>query len=205
MTKPAFSDKIERNEYNLITFDPGAAATGWVWFRVDFHAFSRPENKVLHNLKWWDYGQFSGPEVEHYKGIRQLITESLRFASHLSIDVVAEDFELTQLIGGRNLLSPVRINAITEWECYNRSIKFNVQSRQLRTSVNRQRLKVWGFDEKWRKDEYAAMQHAITWLRRTKQKANQRPWKLSHGGVLNSKWDCSCERNRKNKCDLVHP
>lgn len=191
------------NEYQLITFDPGAAATGWVHMVVDKHAFSRPENKVLHNIKYWEYGQFSGPEIIQLKEATKLFQFALERTSYMSIDVVSEDFELTQLIGGKNLLSPVRINAVLNWECHRRALKFSLQSRQLRTSVTRQRLALWGFDKKWRKDEFAAMQHAITWLRRIKNVSKERPWKLGTASQLNTHWDCACQHRKK--CDLVHP
>ena len=117
--------------------------------------------------------------------------------------------ELTQLIGGKNLLSPVRINAVLNWECYRRAIKFSVQARQLRTNITRERLKLFGFEGKFRKDEFAAMQHGVVWLRRLKQNSIARPWKLGEGGVLNVKWDCSCSKRRERrpvpKCDLIHP
>lgn len=192
------------NEYHLLTFDPGSAATGWAWFVVDFHAFSRPDANLWDNITTYDYGEFRGDTMEIPEQCVQLVVEAYGLSSYLTMDVVCEDFELTQLIGGKNLLSPVRIASVIQWECHNRRIKFNFQARQLRTSVTRQRLNKWGFEGKYRKDEFAAMQHGIVWLRRLKQESRKRPWKLSSGGVLNAGgWDCACERGRK--CDIWHP
>lgn len=193
------------NEYHLLVFDPGAAATGWAWFCVDFRAFSRPDHKVLRWLKFWDCGEFTGPETTILKSCADLIAESQNQTSFLTTQVVSEDFELTQMIGGDNLLSPVRINSVLSWECHKRSIKFKLQKRQLRTSVTRDRLKLYGFDGKFKKDEFAAMQHGVVWLRRTKKETIKRPWKLSDGSRLNAHWDCACATNRKNQCDLIHP
>jgi hypothetical protein len=192
------------NEYHLITFDPGSAATGWTWFVMDFHAFSRPKSTLWGNVITYDYGEFRGDIEKIQSQCVHLVHEALALSSYLTMDVVCEDFELTQLIGGRNLLSPVIIGSVIEWECRRRAVKFNYQARQLRTSVTRQRLNKFGFEGKFRKDEFAAMQHAVVWLRRLKQKAKERPWKLSSGGVLNAGgWDCACTLGRK--CDIWHP
>lgn len=192
------------NEYHLITFDAGSGATGWTWFVVDYHAFSRPENKLWDWTKSWDCGEFRGTEMEILKQCVNLVKEAHNFVSYLSLEVVAEDFELTQLIGGKNLLSPVRINSVIQWECYQIAIPFHTQQRQLRTNVTRQRLKLFGFDGKFRKDEFSAMQHAVVWLRRLKQKSREMPWPLMDGGVFNAGgWDCACKRGKR--CDIFHP
>lgn len=193
------------NEYHVVTFDPGSAATGWTWFVVDFHAFSRPENKWLDWIKSWDCGEFRGTEFQIKNQCVGLVQEVANYGSYLNTDVVGEDFDLTQLIGGKNLLSPVRINSVIEWECERRAIKFHLQNRALRTNVTRGRLTAWGFEGKFRKDEFAAMQHGIVWIRRTKQQSRERPWKLMQGGVHNRLWDCSCGPKGAYKCDLVHP
>lgn len=196
------------NEYHLRTYDPGAAASGWTHFCVDFRAFSRPENKVLEHIKWYEHGELTGPEVEQYnQAVKQIANTTSVYgdgAYYLYFDVVSEGFELTQTIGGDNLLSPVRFNAVLQWECWQRSIKFHTQSRTMRTGVTKERLKRLGFGSGYRKDEFAAMQHAITWLRRIKIESRKRPWKLTHEGVANSRWDCACEQRGK-RCDMLHP
>ncbi len=194
---------MSTNYHHLITFDPGAAATGWTHFMIDRRAFSRPEHKLLRWLFSWDCGEFTGTEHGQLKSAAALIDDALRSVSYLSLDVLSEDFDLTQLIGGKNLISPVRINAVLDWECAKRGIKLELQARQMRTGVTRERLKLYGFEGKFRKDEFAAMQHAITKLRLMKQLSKQRPWKLSDGGALNAYYDCACHRRKK--CDLIHP
>lgn len=195
------------NEYHLRTYDPGAAATGWTHFCVDFRAFSRPDNSVLKHVKWYEHGELTGPEHKQYQqAVNQVSSTTSDYgdgASFLAFDVVSEEFQLTQLIGGDNLLSPVRFNAVMHWECQKRSIKFHLQARQLRTGVTKTRLNRMGFGAGYRKDEFAAMQHAVTWLRRLKLESLKRPWKLSDPGVMNARWDCACERRKR--CDMLHP
>lgn len=206
---------ININQYQVTVFDPGRAATGWAWFSVDFRAFSRPENKLLRWITDWNCGEITGPEHDM---LRQCVGRILVMlhddggVPYLQAQVVSEDFELTQLIGGQeNLLSPVRINAVLEWECKNRAIKFALQRRTMRTSVTPERLVLWGFRPKhgrrWTKsskgkDEFAAMQHALVWLRKLKQESKTHPWRLQEadGGQY---YDCDCSEGKK--CDMIHP
>ncbi len=213
------------NEYHLVTFDPGGTI-GWTHFVLDCRAFSRPEHKILRWIKSWDCGEFSGQEHEQLTEASRLIWQA-RFgdmpynskvdvvASALSrTDVLAEDFDLTQLVGGKNLLSPVRINSVLGWECYRWSMHLELQNRSMRTKVTKERLREFGFDSpfsrtgNWTttskgKDGFAAMQHAIVWLRRVKEISRSKPWKLSDGQTDNAYWDCTCEEGKS--CDLRHP
>ena len=197
-----------QNEYHVTAFDPGAAGTGWCHFVVDCRAFSRPENKVLRWLKSWESGVLRGSEVEHMAAATGMISDTTsihgRNANYMLYDVVSEDFDLVQTVGSKqNLLSPVRINAVLAWHCHNRAVKFHLQNRALRSSITRERLKLFGFDKRWQKDEFAAMQHGVYWLRHIKKLSRQRPWKLSDGAVLNAYWDCACADDEP--CDMLHP
>jgi len=205
--KPAFSDLPNSNEFHLSTLDPGGTI-GWTYFIVDIHAFTRPENKVLRYIKSWECGEFSGDERKQLESTAALIYRMQSAAPFSRATMLAEDFELTQLIGGKNLLSPVRINAVAEWECWRRGIKFQLQARQMRTSVTPVRLRKFGFEGSWStsgkgKDAFAAMQHAIVYLRRLKQESAKHPWKLSRRDALNDHWDCACYERKP--CDLLHP
>lgn len=196
------------NEYHLTTFDPGAAASGWTHFIVDYRAFSRPDNLVVDWIKEYDHGEYTGPEHKQYQQavnhIHHVVDAQGLGVSYMSYDVVSEEFQLTQLIGGAdNLLSPVRFNAVLDWECQKRAVHFTLQARQLRTNVTKDRLRKMGFPQRFRKDEFAAMQHAITWLRRMKLESLKRPWKLSDPSIMNARWDCACERRKP--CDMLHP
>lgn len=197
------------NEYHLSTYDPGGAGTGFAKFVVDTRAFSRPENKVLKYVKEWHSGCLTGTEHEMCRqAVTQIHTTVSTFGlnvNYLMYDVVSEGFDLTQLIGGRELLSPVRINSVLAWECDKNAVRFHEQARQMRTSTTKDRLRQFGFVKRWQKDEFAAMQHAIVWLRRLKKESIKHPWKLSDGSVLNAYWDCTCADARGNACDMLHP
>lgn len=192
------------NEYHLAFFDPGGTI-GWSYFVLDCHAFSRPENKVLANLKSWDCGEFSGTENEQCQAAVDLINHA-RYGDmpfHSRTHIGGEDFELTQLIGGANLLSPVRINAVLTWECAKLGLPYFLQKRNERTGITRERLTAFGFRGKFRKDEFAAMQHGVTWLRKVKRNSIRQPWKMSDGVSTNAYWDCACEKGKR--CNLAHP
>lgn len=205
------------NQFAIVAFDPGGTI-GWARLILDARAFSRPEHKALANLLSWDCGEFSGQEEAQCDEAVALI-RGTRFP-HKSeyvrkMNVLGEGFELTQLIGGDNLLSPVRINAVLAWESRKLALRYEIQKRALRTSVTPERLNLFGFQGKWTlrgkgKDEFAAMQHAVVWLRRVKKLSLSRPWKLSDGVSSNAYWDCACASRKRMgvsamKCDLSHP
>lgn len=168
------------NEYSVVAFDPGGI-TGWAVFTVHKKAFAKPQNKILSNLVEYDWGEFDGIENDQIEQALQLIYET-RFRPMPFVrdcDVVTEDFVLLQSIGGKELLSPVRINAALDYALYRNingtALKLTYQSRSVRTGITRERLALWGFPKVRGKDAFAAVQHAITWLRRLKQAHNHTP------------------------------
>ncbi len=205
------------NEFHLIAFDPGAAATGWAHFVLDYRAFSRPENKVLANLKSWDCGQFTGPDHEQYTAAQMLVWRARYNPGeqfNARTEVVSEDFQLVQTIGGKNLLAPVRFNAVMQWECGKLATRFYLQNRTDRLGQTGDRLRAMGFAGRWSstaksgKDAFSAMQHGVTWLKKLKRQSESFPWKLSDNVGTNAYWDCACENKLKKPyahCDLTHP
>lgn len=199
------------NEYHIIWFDPGAAATGWGHLVLHAKAFARPERKVLPYVLSWDCGEFTGHEHEQLENAVTLMHNVRRniYSPFMSkADIGTEDFALTQMVGGKNLLSPVRLNAVLDWEVRKLGLTLQYQDRTLRTSITRDRLTAFGFLGRFRKDEFAAMQHAITFMRRQKELSKTRPWKLSDGVSSNAYWDCACETTDtygRGQCDLNHP
>lgn len=169
----------KRNEFHIVTFDPGGVI-GWAHMAIDFRAFLTPKAKILANLITWDTGEFKDTEDANLAQCFRLV-RAARYGLmpfHSRTDVISEDFELTQMVGGHNLLSPVRINAVLEWECAKiGGVNFHYQKRQMRTGVTRERMKMAGLSYTG-KDSFAAGQHAVTWARRVKQEANRKPWKL---------------------------
>lgn len=195
------------NTYELLVFDPGGTI-GWARFEIDAHAFSRPDNKVFNHIRDWDYGELDDKDettnIAHAVGMIYAMSVGT-MPYNCSIDFVSEDFILTQQIGGRNLLSPVRINAVLDWECRKQGQLLQYQARQMRTLVTKDWLVRRGLKKpRMRKDEFAAMQHAVTWLKRRKLAANARPWKLAAHGHHNAVWDCSCAQGFTT-CDMAHP
>jgi len=229
MTKAPSRLSNHTNEFHLTWFD-GGGTTGWADFVVDFKAFSRPENKVLANVKHWDCGEFRGPEHSIFGAAVGHVRRKVRIdqggagISYLQYEVGGEDFDLVQTVGDKeNVLSPVRFNAVIAWECQKIGITYRYQARQLRTNTTRERLNafmkpLWGktplHSANWTtsgkgKDAFAAMQHAIYRLRKLKQESISKPWKLMDGSRFNAYWDCSCSRKDGSRwkitCDLVHP
>lgn len=169
----------QKNEFHIVAFDPGGVI-GWAHLVIHYRAFIDPRAKVLANLLDWGTGEFHDSESANLTECVKLMREA-RYGEmpfHSNTHVVTEDFELTQLVGGHNLLSPVRINAVLEWEAAKiGGVQFTYQKRQMRTGVTKERLKMMNLFSTG-KDSFAAMQHAITWARRVKQEANKRPWRL---------------------------
>lgn len=168
-----------RGQYHVIAFDPGGV-TGWAAFSLSKLAFVDPDEKVLAHLHWWGTGEFEGTERE----ICRQAVEKCRAAKYGSMpfnadtDVVSEDFDLVQTLGGKELLSPVRINAVLEWELVGMGIPFHLQNRSMRTNITAERLRRWGFPHAG-KDSLAALQHGLTWLKRVKKESIRKPWKLT--------------------------
>lgn len=187
--------------YVLRFYDPGGT-TGWARFVIARSAFSRPNNYVMANVLDWDCGELSGTELE------QQATASAQIYNDRHGVIASEDFELTQQVGGDNLLSPVRMNAVFAYLCASYGATLRLQKRSMRTSVTVTRLTMAGFTSPFNKrgtwtttgkgkDAFAAMQHSLVWLRRVKEKSKSRPWRLENG-----EWDCACSRGRK--CDIRH-
>lgn len=205
---------LHPNEFHLVSFDPGGII-GWAHFIIHCRAFSRPEHTVLGNLQSWDCGEFSGTETEQLTAAIALISRAhfqpMPYTTRTK--VLSEDFSLTQLIGGKELVSPIRINAVLDWECRKQGLELELQDPTQRTQITPDRLLAMGFEPPGRKrrwsphgagkDAFSAMQHGVTKLRRIKQASMSRPWKLSDNVASNAFWDCACARGRR--CDLTHP
>lgn len=196
------------NEFHVTWFDCGGT-TGFGHICIDRRAFSRPEHRWEDYLLWWDCGEFTGPERDILKSALAWVDGILKETSFLSYDIGGEDFDLIQTIGDKqNVLSPVRQNAVLDWECKKRGIEYKYQARQIRTNMTGKRLNMFGFEGRWTtsgkgKDAFAAMQHAVVYIRRLKEKSRDHPWKLNTQDIHNAYWDCACHRRRK--CDLAHP
>lgn len=172
--------------HNVITFD-GGGIVGWAWMAVHKRAFMERDAMILPNIVDWDTGEWASTRHDQIRQAIELVRK-VRFSEQpfSFIDLVAEDFEFMQTLGGNDLLLPVEFNAVLDWELErNFNLRLQKQKRSLRTGVTADRLLRMGFEpttgKKWTKtgrgkDSFAAMQHAITWLRRTKERSKRRPW-----------------------------
>lgn len=201
------------NEFHVTWFD-GGGTTGWAHACLSRRAFSRPERHWEDYVLWWDCGEFSGAETDRMSQAVQHVQGILDEVNYLSYHVGGEDFDLVQTVGrDEDLLSPVRFNAVMDWECAKRGLKYRYQKRSIRTSVTSQRLHHWGFESPYRnqkiwpksgkgKDAFAAMQHLVVYIRRLKKESIGQPWKLNDKDIHGALWDCACKRGKK--CDLMH-
>jgi hypothetical protein len=220
---------VSKTNKLYITWFDGGGTTGWADFVVDFRAFSRPENYVQEYMYSWECGEFTGTETAIYSAavahVRQKLSVRGDNISPMQYIVGGEDFDLVQTVGSKqNVLSPVRFNAVMDWECYGHGIKYRYQNRALRRQITPERLQLFGFappswiarGRRWvtngrGKDAFAAMQHGVTFLRLLKNESRSTPWKLMGNDSFNDHWDCACSRpssrlrGNRPKCDLVHP
>lgn len=203
------------NEFHLLWFDPGSAATGWAHFILDYRAFSRPEHKVLRWLKSWGCGEITGDDHEQYQ---QAADRAYRAHFHpkpyvARVMVGSEGHILKRNQPGRteDVLSPVRFNAVLAWEIAKHGLELAIQNPGERGVITADRLQAFGFtgwpNRRWvhsgrGKDAFAAMQHGVLRLRRLKADSKRHPWKLGDETSANAYWDCDCADGKP--CDLRH-
>ncbi len=169
----------------LLAFDPGGT-TGWAEFVINPRAFTHPRYKVTANITQWRCGEVPGTDNEQAVQLRNMIMANAPF----NTKAVTEDFQLAQLKGkSRDLLSPVRINALISWHCAQSSIPLHYQNRAARIVVTVERLMAYGFESpmnrngRWvtsgrGKDAFSAMQHGIVYLERLKKQSISKQWSL---------------------------
>lgn len=173
--------RFNKTQLHVIWFDPGGI-TGWAYSVVSSKAFSHPREKVLKNLLEWRTGEFEGTEHEQVTQALDLIRRN-RYGPNNNLltglfEIGTEDFELTQLIGGKELLIPVRLNAVLDYQIQTLfQLKLFYQNRSMRTGVTRPRMKLWKLPRPKGKDEFAAAQHNLTYLKRVKIRADEITWK----------------------------
>lgn len=178
---------IDSNTFVLLWFDPGGAATGWFMAGVDVRAFSRPEEKILRHLLFWDCGEIPGPRTAMLSRLIHRVGEVVQLARYSkrvvppcpALHIGTEGFDLTQIKGSsENLLSPVEINAVLDWECHKRGVQLLYQKPNARLSITRERLKLYGFEGTFHKDEFSATQHGVVHLKNLKRQSISAPWKV---------------------------
>jgi hypothetical protein len=163
------------NYLNLLAIDPGGT-TGWAHFIIPRASmFGSDPSEVTD----WSTGEFTGDENEQAMSIARLTREIQSMDYKLGVAVVCEDFDFGSPLRNREVYSPVRIAAKIDLLCAMGKMddaRFVLQSRSIAMSTaTNERLKAWGY---WEPDaaehKRDATRHAITVLRRAKQKQSIR-------------------------------
>lgn len=166
MAKKKGEDVKPLDNPTLVTVDPGGV-TGWSVTSVHPEALCVPEVRILSNVLHWSHGQITGSENEQTAQLLGIID------SWPGCYVLIEDFILRTAISSREVLSPVRITAKLEYALW---VVGKTSSRQMpseaKSVATDSRLKSWGFYQREGGLEHArdADRHALTWLRKCKEK-----------------------------------
>lgn len=145
--------------YRLDSFDPGGA-TGVVTFIIDWaQEIGNPLSRILR----WNTHLIEGNDREQNSKILSYLVNNPYKNRHA---VVSEDFILDTFTMDRDLLSPVRRNAVLDWFCQVNKIPLHYQTREMAMSTaTNERLTKWNFYVT-QKDVRAAVKHGLTFIRR---------------------------------------
>lgn len=154
----------------VVAFDFGGV-TGWSAMTVHPEALMDPQIKILDNVEHHAWGQIDarGPDAEV-----QCVKESLEIVRGFpGCAVLMEDFILRMYSKSRELLSPVRLNAMLDYALETQlrvSVTHRQQPSEAKSVVTDDRLKIWGFYTSEGGQEHArdADRHAILFLRKAK-------------------------------------
>lgn len=158
----------------VIAIDPGGT-TGWAILQVHPESLFDPEVRILDNVDWWKSGQFTGSEDQQAKDICDL------FFSWPGAAMVVEDFILRKMSKDRELLSPVRITAKVEHSLWLRKSSYFLQApSEAKTTATDERLKSWGLHRPGEEHARDATRHAITFMRKAKERTRLRMYAWQH-------------------------
>jgi hypothetical protein len=147
--------------YQVIALDPGGT-TGWALFQVHPMAMEGdPGIPVLSNIEWWTAGEFTGKQEDQIDEIIELVE------SWPNARLVTEQFILRQLNAE---LSPAEINATLRWATRPR-YWIPQQPALAMSAVTDARQKAWGFWVPGKPHARDGVKHAITFLKRQKERA----------------------------------
>lgn len=154
----------------VVSFDMGGM-TGWSAWEVHPEALTDPTVKILDNVEHHTWGEIDsrGPDAEV-----SCAKEALEIVRGFpGCAVLMEDFILQMYSKGRDLLTPVRLNAMLDF-ALEVNLGVTVTHRQMaseaKATVTDARLKLWGFYTSAGGQEHArdADRHAILFLRKAK-------------------------------------
>ena len=176
------------NTTTVIALDPGGV-TGWSLMCVEPYALSDPTQKVLRNVTMHHHGELESHDTA--EGYNEVADHLLTLAkSWPSAAIVIEDFVIRSNIRSREFLSPVRITEKVDWALWKAKRSwFRQTPADAKTTATDARLREWGMYDSVGSLGHArdADRHAITFLRRAKQKESLRaeawPHLYSEGGL----------------------
>ena|SRR6266487_6726662 len=160
-------------ELHVIGVDPGGT-TGWARMTVPRACFyGTQESEILE----WEYGELTGPEPAQVTQLTRYAREVQSLAYRVGPALVVEDFDVGAVVTTDTgvLYSPVRIAAMLAYAEHRHELndgRVVLQSRALaKQTVTDDRLKnVWGMWVEGSDHIRDATRHAITALRRAKEK-----------------------------------
>lgn len=157
----------------VLTLDPGGT-TGWSIMGVHPEALLFPDVPILSNVEHWSSGQLVGPEIEQAEEIVDIVED------WPGIAVVLESFVLRQQHVD---LAPVRITSMVDYALWHRHLQsFKQTPAEAKNTATDARLKSWGFYKREGGMEHArdADRHALTFLRKCKERLNLRVYAWPH-------------------------
>lgn len=158
------------NYLNLFAIDPGGVS-GWAHFIIPRASmFGDAESEVTD----WSTGEVYGDEDSQAIDISRLVREIQSMDYKLGVAVVCEDWDYGSPLKDPEVYSPVRIAAKLKLLNHMHMMEdatFTLQSRtQAMSTATDERLKAKGFWVPGSTHKQDATRHAITALRRAKQK-----------------------------------
>lgn len=161
----------------VFALDPGGT-TGWSIMNVHPEALLYPDTPILSNIEHWASGQIVGPENEQAEEVMDMIDE------WPGCTVVMESFVLRQMHVD---LAPVRIGEKIDFALWHRRLaSFKQTPAEAKNTCTDSRLKSWGLYKREGGQEHArdADRHALTFLRKCKDRMNLRvyAWPHIYGG-----------------------
>lgn len=177
---------MTNNYLNLFAIDPGGV-TGWAHFIIPRASMFRDEPSEVTS---WGTGEVYGDEDDQAIALARLIREIQGMDYKLGPAVICEDFDFGSPLSDPEVYSPVRIAAklkLLHHMHMTGDARFLMQSRTMaKKTATDERLKAWGY---WvpssHEHERDATRHAITALRRAKQKKviREKLWDAHWAGI----------------------
>jgi hypothetical protein len=151
------------DQYVVLALDPGGV-TGWAVMGFHPEVMSGdPGYRALDNIEFWTAGEFSGAENSQCDETLELV------ASWPSARLVIEDFILRKQSMGRELLAPVRITAVLEYEIRPRYWVKQQPSLAMST-VTDERQKDAGLWIPGKPHARDALKHCLTFVKRQRER-----------------------------------